>query len=259
MGHIRLTRIPKTKRWSGVFHLFESKGIDTVELSKAIAESARKNYSSLEENDAINYWFWILVRIASASRGNDFTTNLESLGININNVTSGISFIQNVSSVVEKETIKRSRRTVFVEMAELSLREVLTKSIVEESKSLFGTSIYDIQNACRKISTNKRFGELSREYFAKFMCRTIQYITDKEISNYVGQNNPINDSIQILDFQHDLSRYCYEAAKIVEDFSSGWFSKNNWESNNNISEQSTRSFTKYALSKIQMELQKGIS
>ncbi len=51
--------------------------------------------------------------------------------------------------------------------------------------------------------------------------------------------------------------YCTETAKIVEEFAAGWFSKHNWESNNNISEETTAAFTAYAFEKIQMELREA--
>lgn len=258
MGHIRLGRVPKTKRWTGVFNVLSNDGLDTIELSKAVAGAAKDKYSKIQDNTAINYCFWLLVRISSASRTDNFIEELKHLKINTEDINSGLTFIQQLSTTVQNESIKRSSRSLFVEMAELSLKEVLSSNIVEESKSLFGTSIEDIQYACRKFSTRDRFGAIAREFFSQFMCRTINFITDKEISNYVGPDNSIQSQQQVLDFKIDLSRYCFESAKIIEEFAAGWFSKNNWESNNDITEKATLPFTSYAITKIQMELEKGI-
>lgn len=257
MGHIRLGRIPKTKLWAGLFDTLATHGIDTIKLSKTIAEAAAKKYSSLESNQAINYCFWILVRIASASRSKNFTGALRELGINIDEINSGIKFVQEISKTVQENISKRSQRTVYDEMAELSLREVLSANIIEESRTLFGTNPEDIKSACIKMSKRNRFGIIAKEFFSQFMCRSIQFITDKEVSNYIGPEKPIKNNNQLVYFREDLYRYCYETSKIIEDFADGWFSKHSWESNNKISEKETSSFTSYALKKLQMELQKG--
>ena len=89
------------------------------------------------------------------------------------------------------------------------------------------------------------------------MSRTIRYLTDKELSNYVGTNGAIGSPSQVLHFEHVLDRHCHETAKIVEEFAGGWFSKHNWETNNDISENETAGFTAFALEKIQMDLREG--
>jgi hypothetical protein len=101
------------------------------------------------------------------------------------------------------------------------------------------------------------FGRVAREFFATFMSRTIRYVTDKEISNHVGTTEPMASSEQVLRFEEALNRHCHETAKIVEEFAAGWFSKHNWESNNDISEKAAAGFTAYALEKLQMDLREG--
>ena len=88
--------------------------------------------------------------------------------------------------MVEKELRKRGQPTVFVRIAALSLREVLSANIIEQSRSLFGTSFADIQAACRTLSTRLHFGEVTKAFFAHFTSRSLQFLTDKEVSNYVG-------------------------------------------------------------------------
>ena len=224
MGHITLKRIPRTKPWIGVIKQLGRDEINIEELSRAIADATRHNYAALEGNRGVNYCFWMLVRIITSSRidqassSNRFINELATLGINVTNINSGLSFIQQISKTVEKKISQRTKASIFVEMAQLSLREVLTANIVEESRSIFGTNLQDIQSACYKISSPERFGKVAREFFADFMRRTIQFITDKEISNYIGPDKPIHNREQIVEFNKDLSRYCYETARIVEEF-----------------------------------------
>ncbi|TSC54342.1 MAG: hypothetical protein LiPW30_703 [Parcubacteria group bacterium LiPW_30] len=255
MGHIRLGRLPKKKPWSAVFSVLKGENITPSDVARTVVQSAKEQFSVLEGNAGVNYCFWILVRIATAARSNNFFTELEQLGINIAGVNSGVAFVQHVSKSVEQEVKKRVPSTVFVRMAELSLREVLSSNIIEQSKSLFGTGGEEICCACRAISTRNSFGKVAREFFSKFISRSIRYIADKELSNYIGSGCLMKSPREALAFHQELNTYCFNTAKIVEEFSAGWFSKHNWETNNNISEESTVGFTAYALQKIQMELE----
>lgn len=257
MGHIRLGRLPKTKHWPGVFHALEGDRITTPELAQAVATAAQQELAALEGDRGINYCYWILVRIATAARGDDFAARLAELGVRMATPASGVGLVREVAQAVERGLRERGEPTVFRRIAELSLREVLSANIIEQSRSLFGTSLDDIRGACRTMSTRTRFGEVAREFFARLMSRTIRYVTDKEISNHVGPDKALASPRQVLEFQQALDRHCMETARILEDFAAGWFSKHNWETNNNIPEDAAAGFTAYAFQKIQMELRKG--
>lgn len=257
MGHLRLGRLPKTKRWSGVFALLEGDSVSPEALARATATAAQEQFAALEGDQAINYCFWVLVRIATAARGDDFIGELRRLGVQNPQVTSGLGFVQQITNMVEKELRRRGQPTVFVRIAALSLREVLSANIIEQSRSLFGTSLADIQAACRTLSTRLHFGEVAKAFFAHFTSRSLQFLADKEVSNHVGPEKAFASPESLLAFQHALQSYCTETAKIVEEFAAGWFSKHNWESNNNISEETTAAFTAYAFEKIQMELREA--
>lgn len=254
MGHIRLGRLPKSKSWSRVFAVLEGDSINPSDLAHATSIAAQQQFTALQGNRSINYCFWVLVRIVTAARTGDFSSELERLGIQTTGVTSGVGFVHQMGEAVQKGLRRRGDPTIFVRMAELSLREVLSANIVEQSNSLFGTGLKEIQAACRNISTQKRFGQVAQQFFAHFMSRSIRYITDKEISNYVGPDRALSSPDRVLKLQESLDRYCAESAKIVEEFAGGWFSKHNWETNNNIPEDATAIFTAYALQKINMEL-----
>ncbi len=254
MGHIRLGRLPKTSTWTGVFNALKEESISQVKLANATAVAARDQFETLEQNQGVNYCFWVLVRIATASRGSDFKGELNRLGLQNVGINSGLGFVNQVAQAVDKELKKRGLTSVFVQMAELSLRETLTSTLIENTQNLFGTKFEDIHSACRNLSSPSRFSQTSRKYFSHFISRIIKFVTDKEISNYVGPKGGLKSPERVLDFQHTLDLHCYQTSRIIEDFASGWYSKHNWQSNDNIKEEEASGFTAYALKKIQMEL-----
>ncbi len=255
MGHIRLGRLPKSKPWAKVLQVLEGDSFNASSLAAAIAATAQREFSAFQHDPGINYCFWVLVRIATAARTEDFAGELRRLGIQIDHVASGLTFVQRVANAIEQELTRRRHRDFFVQMAELTLRDVLSAAIVEQSRSLFGTGLPEIQSACRRFSTESRFGAISRQFFAALMSRVIQYTADKELSNYVGSGRNLTSPDAALSFQRDLQRYCFESARIVEDFAGGWLSKHNWKTNNDIPEHAAAGFTSYALEKICQELQ----
>src|SRR5258705_5073530 len=102
MGHIRLGRIPKTKPWQAVFDVFAKPNLNAIALASATASAVENEFSTLERNRSVNYCFWILVRLATGARG-DFRAELERLGVQPSKVSSGLSFVQQVSQVVGTE------------------------------------------------------------------------------------------------------------------------------------------------------------
>jgi len=257
MGHIRLGRIPRSKKWAGIFSALGGPSLLPDLLSREISICAQKELEELRCNEGVNYCYWMLVRILSSSHTQDFSARLQELGINTNNIESGAEFVRRISEVVSKEMRIRIASDIFTEMAALSLREILTQYIIEGSKSLFGTGLPEIQSACNKISSNKAFGEVSRDFFSKFTARYLKFIVDKEVSNYVGLAHTLSSPSSVNKFHEDLDRYCYETSLIVKGFAQGWFSKLNWQTGYDIAEQETKGFTAYALEKIQMELKES--
>jgi hypothetical protein len=251
--------LPKTRPWESLFAHLQGGEINAAQIAQATSEAAQQQFANLEGDRRINYCFWFLVRLVTAARGDDFIGELEALGLRNLSFTSGLGFVQQIARLVEKEQRSRGQPTVFSRMADLSLRQVLSQHLIDQSQTLFGTGQEEIQAACRAISTRQSFGEVARSFFANFMARSIRYLTDKEMSNYVGPNGAMASPTEVLQFEESLNLHCHETAKIVEEFAAGWFSKNNWETNNRISENATSGFTAYALQKIQMDLREVVT
>jgi len=258
MGHIRLGRLPKSKQWHDVFDSLQSDAVNSKDIARSASRATQQQFQVLKQDRSLNHCFWILVRIATAARGNDFTAELKRLGVRNPASISPVSLVAQIARAVEAQNRAAGTPSVFSRMAELTLRKVLSDHIVSGSQNLFGQSgLTEIQQACREISTQKHFGNVAREFFAGFTSRCFGYIADKELSNSVGPDKAISSPVQASKLHEDLTRYCYEASKIIEEFAGGWFSKHNWETNSNISANETSGFTAYALEKLAMDLEEG--
>jgi ketopantoate hydroxymethyltransferase len=132
---------------------------------------------------------------------------------------------------------------------------VLSTHIVAQSQSLFGTTLSDIQKACRDFSSAPSFGAVSRDFFAHLFSRVVKFVADKEVSNYVGEGHGLQSSGDVLRLHDGIGVFCHESARIVEEYAGGWFSKHNWDTRSDIPESDAQGFTSYAFEKLLMELQ----
>jgi hypothetical protein len=81
VGHTRLGRLPKTRRFNEVAALPDDSPEVTEALAAAAIAAADTRFRQLANDPSLNYAFWLLVRIASAAQSGDFSSELQSLGL----------------------------------------------------------------------------------------------------------------------------------------------------------------------------------
>ena len=254
MGHLRLGRLYRSRRWTEVIETLDSPDLDVPRMAALTITAADKEMARLGQDPAVSYGFWILVKLIWSARSDSFSDELRSLGIEPGSVSSAFALISHLTDVVRAGTRHATAASIFVDIASLSLRQTLGDTIVDGSNTLFGTSLRDVQNACRMYSSQRQFGRLSRRYFAHFVSRCLTYFLNKELSNHVGADHPIGNSFEAAEFNSALAQYAHQSARIVEDFAGGWYSKWNWQTGGDIRQEDCQRFFAYALRKLRMEL-----
>lgn len=257
MGHIRLGRLAKTRKWLEVVELLDEAPRDVVGIAAAIASAAEGRLARLGADSSLTYCFWLLTRIALASRAGDFPAELRRLGIEADPSTSSVAFISQVADRVRSEASLETASGHITEIASLALRRALTETVGQQGPSLFGSSVEDLQQAFRSLSTQRQFGALSKQFFGDFLARVLRGAIDRELSQHVGVGHPIGNIDSAADFSRALDTYARQSARIVEDFAGGWYSKHNWESKGEISRADAGRFVTVAVRKLRQELQLG--
>ena len=256
MGHVRLGRLPKTRAWGQVVDLLETDVDNIPEVSRATLKAAQAQLQRLGADPVIGYCFWLLTRVTWFARDEDFATRLAEIGVNPETASSAFTFISQLTDHARSKAAEHPESGVFAEIASLSVRQALAQTVAEHSRTLFGTSLEDIRRACRVYSSRNQFGVLAKHFFAHFLSRSLQYFLNKELSNHIGPEHALNDIQSAKEFNDALIAYSRQSAKIVEDFAGGWYSKHNWESRGEITEQDAQRFVAMALRKLLMELQR---
>ena len=256
MGHLRLGRLPKTRRWTQVVGLLDSGSLDTGELAAAVLEAADSRLRQLANDQGLGYSFWLLTRIALAARGDTFVEDLSRLGITADPGISSLQFIAQVADRAREELSNSPSEGDFAELGSLALRTALTETVGQQGPSLFGSSIEDLQTAFRGYSTQVQFGRLAHRFFGDFFARMLRSFVDRELSNHVGTASGLSNLSESRSFLDGLDLHARQSSRIMEEFAGGWYSRHGWESQGQINRDETQRFVAYALRKLRAEIKR---
>jgi hypothetical protein len=82
MGHIRLGRLPRTRKWQEVVRLL---GTDTGtgEVAAATLDASKAGLQDAAHDAALVHSFWLLTQLPLCARKADFIAELGKLGISV--------------------------------------------------------------------------------------------------------------------------------------------------------------------------------
>lgn len=254
MGHNRLGRLPKTRRWAAVMGMLDILHPDPAAIAKAVAEASENRLRELTNDPGLGYSFWLITRIALAARGQDFVGDLAKLNIKASPNASTLEFISQVADIARIELSKIQSSGDFAEIGSMAIRTALTETVGQQGRSMFETSLRDIQSAFKIYSTQVQFGNVAHRFFSNFLARVILSYVDRDIANHLGVGKGFADLGDSKSFLEALDIHTRQSARIVEEFAGAWYSKHNWETKGDISREETQRFTAYALRKLRSEL-----
>lgn len=257
MGHLRLGRLPKTRRWVNVVELLDSSPESSADIAAGVVVAADQRLKELESDSSLGYSFWLLSRIAWASHNPDFAAALSKLGIEIDNQSPVLSFISKLTEHVNTEIGQNISSGHFEEISSLALRKTLSETVGQYTGSIFGSTVDSLKGAFRAYSAPDQFGRLSQKFFGDFFARTLCSLVDRELSNHVGHDKSFTSVAESEAFMDALRLHARESAFIMEDFASDWYAKHNWESKGEISLMEAQGFVAIALRKLRSEFKIG--
>lgn len=253
MGHIRLGRLPRTRRWQEVVALL---GTDAPldHIAAATAQAAESALGTAHNDPALGYAYWLLTQIPIAARSTDFDGSLEKLGLRTGAQPTLMAIVGAFSDAIDAHVSRTGIRTDLGEMAQLVAAESLTAVAGRDLPSLFGPTAADVKHALGRLAGPDRFAGLARDFFARLTRRYLDYFLSRELSNQVGPGKRLRSIDSHTAFNAALDQHCREGSRIVEAFAGGWYSKARFEGT--LTPESARGFVFVALRKMQSELRK---
>ena len=254
MGHIRLGILPKYPKWKTVIEYLENQDIPASAVADKVIDATIDILSKDSSRSSVSFCIWFLAQLTIVSKENNYLERLNNLGINVNDDSSAVDFLAKVSRQSTINLSKLSPYTAINPIAGLALREALTKTIGQQSNTLFGSGIRETQLAFKKYSTQKQFSNLLHIYFSSFLRRIIRYVIDKEISNHIGEGRRFENIRELDAFEEALDVFASQTTRIVDEFSGGWYSKKLWLQGE-ITDIDSDQFVYIALRKLRSDLE----
>lgn len=258
MGHIRVGRLPKTKKWTQVVEAIKADERHLSRIANATIEATGRDISSLSNEPSVYYPFFILSQIISKVDSENFVEALSELGIASRKISSTLEFINQTSEFIQKKIRKDGNpKELISEVALNSFTEVLTRVSIGETQSIFGSSFEDVRKTIRKYKSPEGFAELARIYFSSFLNRFLQYYLSRETSNLISPKHGFQNIGHLNSFDESIKTYSFQSSKVIEDFAGGWFSKKKWLGE--LNENEIKSFLYVAFKKLKAELDLEVS
>ncbi len=275
MGHLRLGRLPRTGKWKEVVGLVSGGG-SAAQVADATLDAAEGQLAGADP--AVVYTVWLLTQLPDAAKSPDFAASLADLGVSVRPGASASELASAVGRAVDEHLAGAARpRTDVGEMARLAAIETLAQHARTAQLGLFtpteptgptvGEAISsigrpqaapgstDAQAAVARLTSPQRFGALARDFFARLTERVLTYYVSKELPLHVGSGHRFGSLDEQQKFQEAVGVHAHEAARIVEEFAGGWYSKARFE--NGLTEERTGKFVAYAMKKMRGELRRG--
>ena len=254
MGHIRLGRLPRTKRWNEVVELIGGSA-SSAAVASATLDAAEGDLARAASDPGVLRSFYLLTQLPDAARSEDFASALRGLGIDVSASPSTAELSAALSDAIDRHINSTRRRTDLGDMAQSAAVETLASLVSGRTQSLFGSTPDDVRREVSKLATEKQFGTVARDFFARFAQRFLTYYVSRELPQHVGPDRRFGSAAEQRRFNEALDLHCKQASKIVEKFAGTWYSKARFEKD--LTEDRTARFVGYALKKMRLELRRG--
>ena len=248
MGHIRLGRLPRTRKWKGVVDLLAA-GAETAQIAAATLDASKRGLKDAARDPALVHSFWLLSQIPLSARNEQFLGSLNKVGVLVTAYPTLMELVGGFSDAVDDHVYRTGGRSDLGEMAQMAAAESLTRVLGERTVSLFESTPEDVRRELASLATPANFSHLARDFFARLTERYLTYFLSRELSN---QRQSVDAN---REFRNALSLHCRQASKIVEKFAADWFSKANYRSG--ITPRKAAGFVAHAMTKLGAEIQQG--
>lgn len=252
MGHQRLGKLPRTRAWTQVVELIHY-GADAAQIANKTIRAAEHELMVASNDPGFSQAFWLLTQIPIAARDQDFSASLARAGIAVRPGPTVLEVATGFGECVDKQ----SRTTDLGEMARLAATETIVEHMGDKTRGLFGATAEEVQRAFSGMGTVRGFSEFQRAYFARLTQRVLHYYLSRELTKHVGQSSRFPTTAQLAEFESAMNQHCFEASRVIEQFSGEWFSKAKWTEQGQVSKSTASNFTHVAMKKICAELKAG--
>ncbi len=255
MGHVRLARLPTSRKWKDVVAYLAAGDVDVSGLADAIFKAAEKALKRTSKDPAFVEACWLLIKIPQAAKSPDFVAALKELGVQVPAAPSLLDVVIGFDAAIER--VMRDpggRATDLGEMSRQAGIAALYEVTLERLPTLWEPGTADETTTLATLASPDKFGELAQRFFTKLTERNILYYLDREWPKHIGSEKLAHSLGDMSLLKDSVRRHCEETTLIMRAFSKEWLAKNVYVNHRPITHLQTRNFASVALKKISAEL-----
>lgn len=252
LGHIRVGKLPKRYGWPEVVGALQGAAQPDTEIFDAATKAAVRTLGVAKYQRSLNFCYWLFLSLVRASRDEQFVDELRRIGIDVPDVDSAPALIAAIGAYARTRLQAEAWIEIPDELALTAFQGAVSDVVLQEATTLFGATIGTAQAAFRKLSTKAEVSRVARRFFSEFLYKLLGRALEREVSGALLHGDRFTNSDQLSEFRNRLRTYCWDVARIVEEYSGGWYSKHTWLGD--VGEADTMAFTSYAVDKLFTEL-----
>src|ERR1035437_7015751 len=100
MGHTRLGRLPRTRKWQEVIGLVGA-GADTADIAAATLYASMRGLKDAARDPALLRSFWLLTQLPLCARKADFVEELAHVGVSVTGEPTLMELVGGFSDAVD--------------------------------------------------------------------------------------------------------------------------------------------------------------
>lgn len=254
MGHIRLGKLPATRRWREVVAFLTEGEVDVADLADAVARASDKSLKQAIRDPAFVEALWLLIKIPQAAKSGNFAAALTQIGITVPVNPSIADLVTGFGAAVESAQRRSPNTTDLSEMARNAGIAALHSLATERAPSLWEPNREDERTTVATFASPDRFGELAQRFFTNLVERHLHYYLDRELPKHIGPGKDLQSVGDLISFEGVVRRHCAETTVIMRAFAKGWLGNNAFHLDKDLSRQDAAGFAYVAFEKVRKEL-----
>jgi hypothetical protein len=255
VGHVRLGKLPATRKWRDIVALLGDDHPSIPHLAYAVEDAADRSFPAALNDPGFIEALWLMLKIPQAATSRAFSNALAKLGIKISGEPTLAAMLAGFDRAVERARVRSYRAsTDFSVLARNAAVSALRAVVHKRLPTLWIATAEDERTALIALGTTEGFGELAQQFFTQLLENHLHYYLDREIPRHIGRRSFAPSIPDTAYFDTAMRQHCRESTLIMRAFAKDWLGNNQFHLGKDITRDEARKFASYAFTKISDEL-----
>ena len=230
MGHVRLGRLPATRKWKEIVQFLASDGFSVADLADRVMDACDKSFSAASKDPAFQKALQLLCQIPIASKQDNLSAALSEIGVSVPDNPSRTDIVVGFEKAIEKAQRDGSKNiTDLSELAKqagiAALNTLLTQPAPAPQLGFWEAPKGDTHRQLQASATPEGFGDLAQTFISNFACSNVRYYMDREMPKHLGADGMVKSISDLTLFDQGVAKHCREASFIMRAFARDWDAK----------------------------------